>query len=493
MRSFKYIESSQYLYIVDDDIYDVGNMYLWAFIVVLAYLLFMLVVGFYAARYKVKTAEDLVIAGRRIGLIFAAASLSANNIGGGSTVGVAARAYGAWGISAGWYILAASLAMIPVGYVFYYMRKTRAWTLPQVISGRFGPPSHLTTSVLQMISLATLTASQILASGTIFAALTGLSFETGVLLATVVTTVYTITGGLWADVLTDFVQWLIITFGMLIALPFIISNAGGWGSIVARVPPVQLDFFKLGYNNILNLFFMYVVSFITGAEMASRALAAKDERTALNASILSGVFMGLYAFIPAIIGIVALAMLPGINPNEAYAKAMLNYTPEPIAGLALAAILAATMSSADSDMLGAASIFAVDVWKRYLRKNASDREILLLTRLGVLVVGVLAAAAALTRFDIITVNTFAFMLRSAGPFAPFVLGITMKYVTKEAGIAAILVGSIVGVYWRLIGQPYGIGDIVVGAAASLATFLVVVAIGKALNRPPAPLPEEFKE
>lgn len=467
-------------------------MYVWALIVVIIYLLLMLGIGFYTAKYKVRTAEDLVIAGRRVGLLLVATSLAANNIGGGSTVGVAARAYGAWGLSAGWYIMTAAIAMIPVGYVFYYMRKTRAWTLPQVISERFGAPSYLATSVLQVISLTTLTASQILASGTIFSALTGLSFETGVLLATIITILYTILGGLWADVLTDFVQWLIINLGMFIAIPFILANAGGWGSVVARLPAGHLDFFKLGYNNILNLTFMYIVTFITGAEMASRALASKDEKVALKGSILSGILMAIFAFIPAVIGLVARAELPGINANDAYAKVMLGYAPEPIAGMALAAILAATMSSADSDMLGAASIFALDIWKKYIRKNASDREILTLTRIGVAVVGVLAAAAALTRFDIITVNTFAFMLRSAGPFAPFALGLIMKYVTKEAGIAAIITGSIAGVYWRLAGQPYGIGDVVIGALVGVITFLAVIAIGKALGRPPAPPLEEVE-
>jgi SSS family solute:Na+ symporter len=152
-------------------------MYLWALIVVLIYLAIMLGIGFYAIKYKIKSSEDLVLAGRTIGPIFVATSLSANNIGGGSTVGVATRAYGAWGFSAFWYIMAPAIAMIPVGYVFMYMRKTRAWTLPQVVAGRFGAPSHIATSLLQMISLGTLAASQILASGTIFAALTGLSFE----------------------------------------------------------------------------------------------------------------------------------------------------------------------------------------------------------------------------------------------------------------------------------------------------------------------------
>ncbi|MEM1603346.1 MAG: sodium:solute symporter family protein [Zestosphaera sp.] len=456
-------------------------MYFWALIVVIAYLAFMLSLGFYAAKYRIKTAEDLVLAGRRVGVLLVAASLAANNIGGGSTVGVAARAYGGWGLSAGWYIMTAALAMIPVTYIFYLMRRTRAWTLPEVISGRFGAPSHIITAILQMISLSTLTASQVLASGTIFAALTGLSFETGVLLAGIITILYTILGGLWADVLTDFIQFLMISLGMLIALPFVIAGAGGWSSIVSNLPPSSMDLFKAGYSTIGSLFFMYIITFITGAEMVSRALASKDEKVALKGSILSGLLMGLYAFVPAIIGLVALSTMPNISSSDAYAKTMLNYAPEVIAGVALAAILAATMSSADSDMLGASSIFAIDIWKRYIKKNASDREILILTRLGVVVVGVLAILAALTRFDIITINTFAFMLRSAGPFAPFVLGILLKNVTKEAGLAAIVCGSIAGVYWRLIGQPY-VGDSVFGALIGLLAFVIVLAVGRVLKK-----------
>ncbi len=96
---------------------------------------------------------------------------------------------------------------------------------------------------------------------------------------------------------------------------------------------------------------------------------------------------------------------------------MLKLAPEPIAGLALAAVLAATMSSVDSDMLGVGSIFAKDIYQKYIKKNASEKEIILITRLVILVVGLIGLMIALLRLDIITVNTFAFMLRSAGPFA----------------------------------------------------------------------------
>ncbi|MEM4947557.1 MAG: sodium:solute symporter family protein, partial [Thermosphaera sp.] len=79
------------------------------------------------------------------------------------------------------------------------------------------------------------------------------------------------------------------------------------------------------------------------------------------------------------------------------------------------------------------------------------------------------------------------------PFAPFALGLIMKYVTKEAGIASIITGSIAGVYWRLAGQPYGIEDSVIGALVGVITFLIVVAIGRAAGRPPAPPLQEVQE
>jgi len=465
-------------------------VYVIPLIIVIIYLAIMLSIGLLAVK-RVETSEDLILAGRRLGVILIAASLSANNIGGGSTVGVAARAFGNWGLSAGWYILTAALAMIPFAFVVTRVRKALTWTLPEVIGRRYGTPSYVFTSVLQMISLICLAAMQILASGTIFAALTGLPFEVGVLLAGIITTAYTITGGLWADVLTDFIQWALIFFGMLIALPFIISSVGGLSTMISRLPPGHWDPFKAGWNTIGSLLVMYIVTFITGSEMVTRAIGARDEKTALRGSLLSALFQGLFAFIPAIVGLAALAAFPNISANDAYATAMLRLTPEWISGIALAAVLAATMSSADSDMLCAATIFAKDIYHRYVKPGASDREILLLTRVLIGIIGAIGVLIALTRVDIISVNIFAFMLRSAGPFAPFVFGLFWKKVSKNAGIVSITAGSIGGIVWRLIGQPY-VADVVFGSFVGIIAFLITDAIEKALGRPLAPplIPEQ---
>ncbi|MBR5804841.1 MAG: sodium:solute symporter family protein, partial [Clostridia bacterium] len=85
-------------------------------IIVVAYLVGMLVVGFFVSKLKIKNSKDYLVAGRRMGLFMVAFSLSANNIGGGCTTGVAQKAFGNWGLSACWYVLACSIAMIPLAY-----------------------------------------------------------------------------------------------------------------------------------------------------------------------------------------------------------------------------------------------------------------------------------------------------------------------------------------------------------------------------------------
>ncbi len=105
-----------------------------ALIIVVAYLVGMLVVGAVVSKVQIKNAKDYMVAGRRMGLFMVAFSLSANNIGGGCTTGLAQKAFGDWGVSAVWYVLAASIAMIPLSYFAPKIRKTMAVTIPEVVA-----------------------------------------------------------------------------------------------------------------------------------------------------------------------------------------------------------------------------------------------------------------------------------------------------------------------------------------------------------------------
>ncbi|MDP7420441.1 MAG: sodium:solute symporter family protein [bacterium] len=452
-----------------------------ALIIVAIYLLGMLGVGWYTNRYLIKNSSDYLLAGRSLPALLVAVSLSANNIGGGSTVGLVSKAYGEWGLSAVWYVLAAALGIIPMAFFAPKMRKMLAYTIPEVVGRRFGATSHIITAVLHIISLFCLTASQILASGIIVSALLGLPVNTGIIIAAVFTIIYTVMGGLWADTFTDFFQWIVIFCGLLISLPFIIKGAGGWETIMSTLPPAKLSMTGMGLGTIGSLILMYFITFMSGPEMVSRIYSAKDEKAGRTSILLSALIMGVFAFIPALIGIIAFSVFPDLEPSKALSTIVFTFTPAWISGMVCAAIIASTMSSADTDMLCASTIIVKDLYQKYFNPEVEDRHITTITRISNVIIGLTAMCIALLKINIITLNIFSFMLRAAGPFAAFVFGMTWEKASKHSGLVSIILGSAAGIYWKLIGEPYGVLAIIAGTAVGTAAFLLTTWIERIIT------------
>jgi SSS family solute:Na+ symporter len=413
-----------------------------------------------------------MLAGRSLPAIMVACSLAANNVGGGSTVGLASKAYGNWGMSAVWYVLAGAIGIIPMAFFAPKLRRVMAYTIPEVVGRRFGTTSHVITAVLNVVSLFCFTASQMLASGIIISALVGINIKVAIIIAGVFTLVYTIMGGLWADAFTDLFQWFIIFFGLLIAVPFVIHGAGGWTAIMAKVPAQKMSLNGMGLVFVLSLIGQFFITFMSGPEMVSRIYCAKDEKTGRNATLLSGLFMGLFAFIPAVLGIIAFAALPGIEGSQALSSVVFKFAPGWVAGLVCAAVIASTMSSADSDMLCCSTIIVKDLYQKYINPKIEDDKLIKMTRISNVVVGLGAMCIALFQINIITLNLFSFMLRAAGPFGAFILGLTLKRVSKHAGLAGILAGGIMGIIWQLAKEPFHILAIIAGSVVGVVVLLV---------------------
>ena len=325
-----------------------------ALIIVIGYLVGMLVIGYVVGKLKIKDADDYMVAGRRMGLFMVAFSLSANNIGGGSTTGLAGKAYTTWGMSAVWYVLAASIAMIPLAYFAPKIRKTMAVTIPEVVGRRFGKFSSGFSAILNILALFCLTSSQIAASGSVVSVLTGIDTRICLIIAGIVVILYTTFGGMIADQISDLVQFIIILLGLAIATPFVIKGCGGWSAIASKLPSEQLSFTKIGWVAIIGYIFNYFCTFLSGPEMISRFESAKDEKTAQRASLLSAVLMAAMAVFPTLLGLAALSVKESIG-NPASGSAMMAvtqaYAPTIITGIVSAAIISATMSSADSNLL----------------------------------------------------------------------------------------------------------------------------------------------
>jgi SSS family solute:Na+ symporter len=201
--------------------------------------------------------------------------------------------------------------------------------------------------------------------------------------------------------------------------------------------------------------------------------------------------MGLFAFVPVIIGLAGLAIDPNMPNNKVLATVVFGHAPGWVAGLVSAAVIASTMSSADSNMLCASTIFTKDILP-YFKKDVSDQAQIRIARTSNVVIGLCAMGIALFKIDIIQLNVFSFMLRAAGPIGAFLLGLVWAKAGRAAGIASIIIGSVVGISWQVLAiqtkvdNPYGLLPIVVGSFTSIVSFVVVTFIERAMNRPPAP-------
>ena len=464
-------------------------------IIVVVYMLAMMLVGWIVGKKQINDSKDYMIAGRRMGLFMVAFSLSANNVGGGSTTGLAQKAFGDWGMSACWYVLAAAIAMIPLAYFAPKIRKTMAVTIPEVVGRRFGKLSCNFTAVLNVLSLFCLTSSQIAASGVVIATLTGMPQNVALLVAGAVVIMYTTFGGMIADQISDLVQFIIILVGLAIVTPVVISGVGGWQVISEALPPVQMSFTKIGWITIIGYIFNYFCTFLSGPEMVSRFATAKDEKTAQRASLLSGVLMAAMSLFPTLLGLAALAVkdsVPGLLENGSNAMMAVTsaYAPQAIVGVVSAAIICATMSSADSNLLCMSTMVMNDlVFGNGFGKQMSEKKIIFVTRMLNVIFAIIAMLICLFGVDIVTMNTFAFGIRCAGPFAAYGLGMVVKKATKLAGILSIITGTIGFVVWQILskgGFLYGILPVVFGCAIGVITFFVVNLIERAAGVKPAP-------
>lgn len=454
-------------------------------------MLAMIGIGFYA-KTKIKDSTDYHLAGRRLGPIMLAGTLAATEIGGGSSVGVASKAYGEWGLSAGWYVVSAGIAIILVSFVAPYMRRALATTVPEVIGRRYGKSSQLIASILSLVASSALTAVQITATASIVHVLTGFDLKLAIVISGAVVVFYTFLGGMWSVTLTDFVQFFIIVIGFAIAVPFALSNAGGMEHVISQLPKEQLGFTKIGWGTILGFIVLYFMTFSTGQEAVQRYYAAKDEKTAIWGSIMCGGLMTLYAFIPAVLGLIALAAFPNIEENSALATVSVELLPPVIAGILLSGVISATLSSASGNLLAVASVYIKDVHGNLFKKELKDEAELKASRWIVVITGVGAIGISLFSQQIIPLLVFAFTIRSTGPFAAYLLGLLVERVTKNAGLASIIIGTIVGVIWEILKNPFNIMAVIMGSTASLITFLIVnqIELRRGVDIAPTAYPKE---
>lgn len=478
-----------------------------ALVIILLYMAATVALGLFVSnRKKSKEAkqsnDDFLMASKSLGPIVLAGTLFAANTGGASTTGIATNVY-TYGLSAAWYVIAAGIGFVLVAQIAPYFRKAQANTVPEIISKRYGKASHIFTAVTSIVALFMATGAQIIATASVINVVTGFEFKIAAIITTIVVIAYTMVGGFKSVTAANLMHVLFITVGMTIALFIMLGNpqVGGFAGLFAKAETIKsaqgdglnlLSMTKIGVPTIIGYIAMYYMTFPTGQEIVQTYCSAKDGKAAMTGSCIAGLISAAYAIVPAFIGLIAYSCIDGYAlagaQKNALAEATIRFAPPIVSGLVLAAIVAATMSSASGNMIGTATMFTNDIFVPYINKGQKDdKKEVWISRVTMVIVGVVGLFIALVASNVISVMMGAFALRSAGPFAAFICGLFYKNVTQRAGFASIVTGTVVAAIWIYgLHTPWGLSAMVPGGIAAFIVIFAVSAMERGKGVPAAP-------
>jgi SSS family solute:Na+ symporter len=450
---------------------------------IIIYMLILLGIGYWANK-KIKGMTDFLLAGRRLGLLLTAGALAATHFGGGMVIGGGEYGF-KYGLSGAWYGIACGIGLLVLAFLTASRFRTLSfYTVPDYLEYRYGGKCvRALGALLSLIALTGILAAQVLAARGALAIL-GFTGNTSAVIATIIFIIYTAMGGLWAATITDFIQVIIAGVGVIIAAALLLGNVGGFSGLEQMIQkshttinPHYFNLFGMAGKSIIWLLLPTVMYTLIGQDFYQRLFAAKNEITAKTASIIGGIFLIIISIFPAIIGMGAKAYFPGLTDGSlAIQKIVREIFPIGIGAIILVALLAAIMSSADSLLTAGTSHFIKDLWMGIIHshKKFSEKQLLNLSRISTVTLGVIALIIALSVPMIIDVLIYSYTMYTAGVFIPVVGGILWKRATKLGALSAIIGGAlvaVVGIITKL--DVMGIPVEVYSALVSLVLFIVI--------------------
>ena len=462
---------------------------------VLAYLLLMIAVGFFAAR-KSHTADDFIVSGRRMPLWLCSVTLMATWFGAGPMIGAAGAAYeeGLLGVIADPF--GGALVMLLCGFFFVrFFRRLKLLTFIELLTSRYGKTVTTIAAIGSISSNIGWVAAMLVAFGSVFESLTGIPLEAGIIGGAIVVLIYTSAGGMWAVAITDVVQLIIIFVGLVLLATVVLIDAGGWGVISAQLPEhtfrmIPLEHTHERWMDYLRMWFIFGLADITAQSLIQRAMSAKSEQVAQNSFYIAGVGYLAFGMIPVMLGIIASVTIPGLaDPEKVIPTLAINHLHPVAIAVFVGALMSAIMSTTDSALLAAASVFSTNVLPLF-KKRVSSQARLLATRIAIPAFGVFAVVVALkirVVYDLILDSNSIILVCVT---VPFIAAVWWKKANRSGALAGMVAGFIVWITAYLYAPQYP-ADLL-GMLACLVTVLIVTPLTQASD-PPRPVRNNLGE
>ena len=439
------------------------------------YMVGILLTGVWAKR-KITSQEEFLVAGRSVGLFLYAGTLAAIVLGGASTVGGVKLGY-QYGISGLWLVFMYGLGILVLSV--WFVPKILAMnlvTVPELLGRRFSRRVRMAGGVVMAAYDFMVAVTATIAVGAVMEVIVGIPRTQAILLSSIVMVAYSVLGGMWSLTVTDIVQFVIKTIGILfVLLPASIYHAGGFSGMAAHLPAGFLDLGHIGTAKIVSFFILYFFGIIIGQDVWQRVFTAKNLRVARTGGVIVALYCFVYAAAGGLIGAAAHVFLPPLaDPDSAFAYAVNAVLPVGMRGLVLAAALAAMMSTASACLLATSTVILEDV---VLPLRGGGQGSVAQSRVLTLLCGVLMTAVACQTKDVIAAITIAYDFLVGSLFVPVMGAMLWRRGTERGAMVSIGVSALV-----VVGLLFGVGldsdlPIYIGSATSLVVFVLVSLAG----------------
>ena len=503
-------------------------------IAMVIYMAAVIVIGVVYAKKANKSSENYFLGGRSLGPWVTAMSAEASDMSGWLLMGLPGVAYWCGLADAAWTAIGLAIGtyfnwlLVSKRLRRYSVRANNAITLPDFFSNRFREKNKviMTLSALFILIFFTVyAASCFVTCGKLFAQLFGAPYVAMMIVGAVFVLLYTILGGFLAESASDFMQGVVMITALTVIVIIGTVSAGGIGAVIenSKSIPGFLEFFgmanpvtvdgvqqvvdgvpqfgeKLPYG-ILTVCSMMAwgLGYFGMPQVLLRFMAIRDERELKPSRRIAMVWVVISLAVAVFIGIMGRTLFPTEHLTKSAAESIFitlatSSLPAILAGFVMAGILAATISSSDSYLLIAASAVAKNVFQGVVHKKASDKQVMLVTRITLLVIAAIAIIIALDENSVIfTIVSFAWAGFGA-TFGPLMLfSLFWKRINRAGAIAGMVSGAAMVFLWKLvISKLGGVFAIYELLPAFIFSCICIVVVSLLTKKPDAEIEADFE-
>ena len=452
-----------------------------------AYYIILLAIGFYFFG-KSNQIEDYLLGGRRMGAWVTAISAQASDMSGWLLMGLPGAIYlggvaGAW-IAIGLFIGTALNWKFIASRLRTYTQQTNTITLPSFFEKRFADPTGLlrtVSAIIILIFFTTYSSSALVATGKLFESVFNMNYQIAVIIGGSIIIAYTFLGGFPAVCWTDLFQGTLMVIAIIAVPAVAFFHVGGISSIANAMSAKQISTSWIPPGNLPLIAILSASAWGLGyfgqPHILARFMSAKSLAKLKESMLIAMIWVFLSLGGAVIIGLIGIAMFDNLSGGEEE-KVFIYMIKELLGpwlgGVMLAAILSAIMSTIDSQLLVSSSALTEDFYRKVIKRNVSEKEVITVGRICVMIISAIAMYMALSPNDTI-LGIVAYSWGGFGAaFGPVILfALFSKRTTWMSALAGMVAGTIALVLWKKLGPSDQMYEIVPGFAANCLTIIVI--------------------